>query len=56
MSKDREKPEPPKSEEEYNEARIRLKLSWAPETHKCRDCGWPTINGYCCTYCGSVSP
>lgn len=46
----------PPSPEEYREAKARNAINFAPMQKACRDCGWPVINGYCCTTCGSVHP
>ncbi len=34
-----------------NEAR-----NFAPTIKPCADCGAPTVDGYCCTFCGSSEP
>lgn len=48
--------EPPASEEEYYKASVAIRLSYAPKAIKCEKCGWPTIDGYCCYYCGDENP
>jgi hypothetical protein len=32
-----------------------LARSWM-QIKPCKDCNHPVINGYCCSYCGSVNP
>lgn len=45
----------PPTPAEFRKAAARVALCYVI-IHKCNDCKWPTIEGYCCTYCGSVSP
>jgi len=47
---------PPKDKKEYDSAAISLKLCYAPRTYACGTCGWPVIDGYTCTTCGSENP
>lgn len=51
-----EKPTHYPNRKEYDQARIRIALNYAPPIHDCADCGYPVIKGYCCTTCGSVHP
>jgi hypothetical protein len=44
------------SPEEYQEARCRNALSFAPSQKPCQHCGWPVLKGYCCDTCGSNQP
>lgn len=39
----------------YNKEAVNLALSIVT-IMRCKDCGHPTIDGYCCTHCGSTSP
>jgi hypothetical protein len=55
MSKQK-RPAPPMSQKAYDDARIRLVLSYAPPTHACKKCGWPCVTGYCCGTCGDNNP
>ena len=50
------KKNPPKTYEEYYQAKVRLALSSVPEIQPCGECGWPTLRGYCCDFCGSDYP
>jgi hypothetical protein len=45
----------PPSPEQYDVAAANLALSYV-QIRRCGDCSWPTISGYCCTYCGSSDP
>ena len=36
----------------YNRERINLLESYGPSIRPCGICGYPTLDGYCCTYCG----
>lgn len=47
---------PPKNQKEYDKAAIELRLSYAPATKSCRNCGWPVIKGCCCGTCGTSDP
>lgn len=44
------------TQEEYNRAKVSLALSYCPVIRPCKHCGWPVVNGYCCTTCGSPDP
>lgn len=33
-----------------------LARSYCPPIRPCKDCREPVVSGYCCTFCGSVSP
>jgi hypothetical protein len=50
-----EKIDPP-TESQYNRDKLALALSIAPNIYPCRHCGWPVLQGYCCTYCHSRLP
>jgi hypothetical protein len=41
---------------EYDKAEVAIALSWCPEIYACKKCGWPVIEGYCCTTCGNATP
>ena len=47
---------PPKSEQEYKQAKIDLAFSYAPSIYPCKTCKWPVAKGYCCGYCGDSDP
>lgn len=48
---------PPKDDDEYNKARASYIIAhFGDRVRKCRDCGWPYIENYCCQTCGSVDP
>jgi len=40
----------------YTEEWDRLARNFAPHIYACKKCGAPTVQGYCCTYCGSSTP
>lgn len=46
----------PPTEAEYDRATLLTALNFAPPIRPCKDCKWPVVRGYCCTYCGSVDP
>lgn len=50
------KPAPPASQEEYDDARYLLALSYAPRIYRCKKCQWPCVVGYCCNKCGDTNP
>jgi hypothetical protein len=33
-----------------------LARSFAPDIHACAECGYPAVDGYCCTFCKCVDP
>lgn len=33
-----------------------LARGYCPPIRPCKDCSLPVIQGYCCTFCGSVDP
>lgn len=55
MERKTKKPKPP-TESEYERAAVSLALSYAPRVRQCMKCGWPTLDGYCCNYCGDTNP
>lgn len=44
------------TEEEYNKRRVQLAFSYAPPIKKCKKCGWPYADGYCCPTCKTDTP
>jgi hypothetical protein len=44
------------TKEQYQVARARAAISFAPEMYPCKKCGWPVLNGYCCNTCGDTNP
>lgn len=36
----------------YNREKLNLLESYGPKIRPCKICGYPTIDGYVCTYCG----
>lgn len=48
---------PPKDDVEYNKAKTSYVMAhFGDRVRKCRDCGWPCMDGYCCNVCGSANP
>lgn len=60
MNKQAEKPgriKKIKPHTQYWERRAdELARSFAPPIAPCRHCGYPVVEGYCCTYCKSGTP
>lgn len=46
----------PPTQNQYNKAELELLYSYGPTIIAYRDCKWPVIEGYCCTFCGSTEP
>jgi len=44
-----------KSKLEYQKELFNLLSSWTLNA-QCKKCGYPTIVGYCCSYCGDDDP
>lgn len=40
----------------YEEEAIKLAFDFCPPIKPCKDCKWPVVKGYCCTFCGSADP
>ncbi len=34
----------------------RLAIDFTPGIYRCKKCGYPVIDGYCCTHCGDSDP
>jgi hypothetical protein len=46
-------PNPPKSDAEYEKARLRcLENYFGNQIIQCNGCRWPRLNGYVCQRCG----
>ena len=41
---------------QYRLAALQEAVTFCPPIYPCKDCGWPVVNGYCCTTCGSSDP
>jgi hypothetical protein len=41
---------------EYEAYKADLAIGYCPRIYACRKCGWPVIEGCCCTTCGDVNP
>ncbi len=41
---------------QYDTAAIHQALVYAPRIYECQKCGWPVVEGYCCSYCGNSNP
>ncbi len=44
------------SVEEYRREKFRLALDFCPRIYPCMRCGYPVVDGFCCTYCGDTNP
>ncbi len=44
------------TKKQYAAARIQEALNFAPSIYPCQKCGWPVVQGYCCTNCGDGDP
>ena len=40
----------------YKRARRALAIDFAPQMYPCKKCGYPVVDGYCCTFCGDNNP
>jgi hypothetical protein len=44
------------TQEEWDELTTQLRLQNAPPAYACKKCGYPVIEGCCCTYCWDTNP
>ena len=44
------------TKEDYEKLANQLARDFCPVIKPCKECDHPVINGYCCTFCGSVEP
>lgn len=44
------------TQNDWDKMALELRLSLAPEVYACKKCGYPVIEGYCCTHCQTSSP
>lgn len=44
------------SDERFWKLAGNLAIGAVPNIYRCKKCGYPVIDGYCCTYCGDSSP
>jgi hypothetical protein len=56
MSDEYTRPAAPRTQVAYSRAAAQLAFDYCPPMYTCQKCGWPVVDGYCCSTCGDTNP